>query len=899
VYIRNVRGIERRAAKFIDSFYRIRKREASSMASEGGGMQDIIKQVGEISAALAGIDPTDNQSLAVNVHAKLEKLRDGTGDAGVQNAANACIGLVEKIIFQEISPADGKAQVAAALDALARKCEGGGEADAMHAVIEGVEDISAALVLVDPTDNQALAVGIHSKLEKLKTVTEDAGVRETADQCIALVEKIIFQEITPADGIAKIGEALTALRRKCQYGDSPVSDGELAEGVELAVNAGAGNIAKDLDFDMDADDDAAAKEKPAAPPKEPLKQDAEGFFVDNAMASKKPKAKFKREIDISTLDASLLTEFISEAQEHFANADDALLRLENAPADVDIINELFRVFHTIKGVAGFLSLDGIQALAHVTESLMDKAREKVFVLNSAAIDLIFSTVDTLKKEVESLTLALENNTVYVVQEIMDQIIASVDAMNESLLNNKPMPKLGEILINEGKVSPQEVDSVLREQERRPGTKMGEILVERGVVAPSDVAQALERQGSPPGKGVVVVKESVKVDTEKLDKLVDMIGELVITESMVTGELESKNFQSSRLGANARQLKKITRQLQEIGLSMRMMSLKATFNKMARLVRDLAHKAGKEIEFVSEGEDTELDKSVIEHIADPLVHMIRNSADHGLEPPDERAAAGKPRAGTITLKAYQKGGSICVEIQDDGRGLNRDAIFKKAVEKGILPPDAQVSDAEINHLIFAPGFSTAAQVTDISGRGVGMDVVKKNVEALRGRIEINTKKGEGTTFIIHLPLTLAIMDGTVVCAGDERYILPTFSVVENFKPLAKDLTDVMGAQKMVMCHGQLLPLYSLAEVMGKKNTVSVDEGIVMVVEDAGKRTGLLVDRIIGQQQTVIKKLGDGVGKIDGVSGGAIRPDGKVSLIIDVAETVKLSMTSGSTIADPHG
>jgi two-component system chemotaxis sensor kinase CheA len=861
------------------------------MASEGGGMQEVIKQAEEIAAALAKVDPSDNQVMAVKVHAPLEKLRDGTGDAAVQSAANGCIDLVEKIIFQELAPADGKGQIAAALDALIRKCGGGdgksaAGTDAMHDVIELVEDISGALILVDPTDNQALAVGIHSKLEKLRGASDNAAVQNAANKGIALVEKIIFQELTPADGIAQIGDALTALRRECLYGT-----GE--ESVEGVQHNDSEDIAKAMDFDMDADEGEAAK--PAAPPAPPLKQDAEGFFVDTAAAAK-PAVKFKREIDVSTLDASLLSEFIAEAQEHFANADDALLRLGAAPADIDIINELFRVFHTIKGVAGFLSLDAIQALAHATESLMDKAREKIFVLNSSAIDLIFSTVDTLKQEVESLTVALENNATYVVQEIMDQVIASVNAMNDSLANNKPMPKLGEILISQGKVVPSEVESVLHEQERRPGTKMGEILVERGVVAPSDITQALEKQGAPV-KGVVVVKESVKVDTEKLDKLVDMIGELVITESMVTGELEGKNFQSSRLGVNARQLKKITRQLQEIGLSMRMMSLKATFNKMARLVRDLAHKAGKEIGFVSEGEDTELDKSVIEHIADPLVHMIRNSADHGLEPPDEREAAGKPRTGKITLKAYQKGGSICIEIQDDGRGLNRDAIFKKAVEKGILEPNAQVSDSEINHLIFAPGFSTAAQVTDISGRGVGMDVVKKNVEALRGRIEIHTKQGEGTTFIIHLPLTLAIMDGMVVCAGNERYILPTFSVVENFKPALSDLTDVMGYQKMVMCHGQLLPLYSLAEVMGKKNTVTVEDGIVMVVEDAGKRTGLLVDKIVGQQQTVIKKLGDGVGKIEGVSGGAIMPDGKVSLIIDIAETVKLAAKSGSKIENP--
>jgi two-component system chemotaxis sensor kinase CheA len=268
----------------------------------------------------------------------------------------------------------------------------------------------------------------------------------------------------------------------------------------------------------------------------------------------------------------------------------------------------------------------------------------------------------------------------------------------------------------------------------------------------------------------------------------------------------------------------------------------------------------------------------------------------METPQERVAAGKPRVGTVTLRAYQKGGSICIEIEDDGRGLNREAILKKAIEKGLIDANSIPSDNEINHMIFHPGFSTAAQVTDVSGRGVGMDVVRKNVESLRGRIEIRTKFGEGTVFTIHLPLTLAIMDGLVVNAGGERYIIPTLSVVENFRPTEKDLTEVMGVQKMVMCHGELLPLYSIAEIMGKKNTVSIESGIVMVVEDAGRRTGLLVDNIVGQQQTVIKKLGEGVGKIRGVSGGAIMPDGQVGLIIDVAETVKLSAEYGSNIAD---
>jgi len=758
--------------------------------------------------------------------------------------------------------------------------------------LEKVEELSAALVIVDPADPQALTVQLITKFEELRDSTGDAAVKEAAQKCIGIVEKIIFQEVKGPDGIKMAADELTTLRRTLQYGE----DGDAGADDSGSAPVGGGDT-KDLDFDMDEKDDAPEVPQEEAPPP-PVKMpelDADGFFVDKSAPQKSSHASFSKQMDLALLDPSLLGDFIVEAEEHLTNADDALLRLEASPADVDIINELFRVFHTIKGVAGFLSLEAIQALAHSTESLMAKAREKAFVLTSPAIDLIFSTVDTLKKEVESLKEALESGTIYVVQEIMEQIITSVDAMLDNLSKGGTgaSAKLGEILVGQGKVSEQDIKAAISEQEVRPDAKIGEILVERGVVSATDVTQALDKQGVA-GKGAIV-KESVKVDTEKLDKLVDMIGELVITESMVTGELQGREFQSSRLGANARQLNKITRQLQEVGLSMRMMSLKATFQKMARMVRDLGKKAGKEVNFVSIGEDTELDKSVIEHISDPLVHMIRNSADHGLEHPDEREKVGKPRHGTVTLKAYQKGGSICIEIQDDGRGLNRDVILKKAIEKGIVDPNAQMSDNEIHQLIFAPGFSTAAVVTDISGRGVGMDVVRRNVEALRGRIEIRTKLGEGTTFVIHLPLTLAIMDGMVVIAGGERYILPTLSVVENFRPTHDDLTDVMGVQKMVMCHGELLPLYNLADVMGKKSLITIEEGIVMVVEDAGKRTGLLVDSIIGQQQTVIKKLGEGVGKITGVSGGAIMPDGQVSLIIDVAEVVKMSADKKSGAA----
>jgi len=415
-------------------------------------------------------------------------------------------------------------------------------------------------------------------------------------------------------------------------------------------------------------------------------------------------------------------------------------------------------------------------------------------------------------------------------------------------------------------------------------KLGELLVKEGVVSQQEISAALEKQVVKNGQ----VRESIKVDTEKLDRLVDMIGELVVTEAMVTDDAELKKLMSSRLRRNMRQLDKITRQLQEIGLSMRMVSLKATFQKMARLVRDLSKKSGKEIMFVCSGEDTELDKAVIEHIADPLVHMIRNSADHGIEAPEDRVRSGKPREGKVCLRAFQKGGSICIEIEDDGRGLDVEAIRSKALEKGLLDDVQGLTDAEVYLLIFHPGFSTASQVTEVSGRGVGMDVVKRNVENLRGSIAISSQKGKGTVFTISLPLTLAIMDGMVVSAGGERYIIPTLSVVESFRPSVKQLSTVMGCRTMVNCHGELLTLQRLSELMGYDEAgCKPQEGIVMVVEDSGRRAGLLVDAILGQQQTVIKKLGEGVGKLKGVSGGAIMPDGQVSLIIDTAEVLKMS------------
>jgi two-component system chemotaxis sensor kinase CheA len=335
---------------------------------------------------------------------------------------------------------------------------------------------------------------------------------------------------------------------------------------------------------------------------------------------------------------------------------------------------------------------------------------------------------------------------------------------------------------------------------------------------------------------------------------------------------------------------IMRQVQELSMSLRMVSIKATFQKMARLVRDLSKKSGKDVEFVMEGEDTELDKSVVENIGDPLIHMIRNAIDHGVEDSvEERIRRGKPARARVTLRAFHKAGSIYIEICDDGRGLDRDAILAKAIRQGMCGEQDKLSEQEIHQFIFAPGFSTAKTITDISGRGVGMDVVKRNIQALRGSVDIHSEPGVGATFSIRLPLTLAIIDGMIVRVGPESYIIPTLSIVESLKPKNDQVETVLGKGELIKVRGALIPFERLSRLFQENgDEINACDGIVIIIEDMlGKRVALLVDEIIGQQQVVIKSLGDGLGTVAGVSGGAIMSDGTVSLILDVNGLIKMA------------
>jgi len=384
--------------------------------------------------------------------------------------------------------------------------------------------------------------------------------------------------------------------------------------------------------------------------------------------------------------------------------------------------------------------------------------------------------------------------------------------------------------------------------------------------------------------------SIRVDTLKIDTLINMVGELVITQSMLS--MIGEHFDLDKLDqlkSGLSQLERHTRELQESVMNIRMLPISFVFSRFPRLVHDLSAKLGKKIELKLSGEHTEVDKTVTELISDPLVHLVRNSLDHGIELPHERLAAGKPETGTVELNAYHRGGNIVIEVSDDGRGLNKDKLRAKAIEKDLIDKDAILSEKQTFELIFMPGFSTAEQISDISGRGVGMDVVRKNIQALGGNIEIQSEPGRGSTFSIHLPLTLAILDGQSVAVGDEIYIVPLVSIIESLNISDNMINRVAGRGETFRLRNEYLPIVRLHEIFDIRSAkaTKLSEGLVVVVEGQGVRCGLFVDDLLGQQQVVIKSLEANYRRVEGVSGATILGDGSVALILDIPGLVRLS------------
>jgi len=416
------------------------------------------------------------------------------------------------------------------------------------------------------------------------------------------------------------------------------------------------------------------------------------------------------------------------------------------------------------------------------------------------------------------------------------------------------------------------------------------------VAAAPQEERRQQQGRREGDKPVAAAQSaestsIRVGIEKVDQLINLVGELVITQAMIEQRVNALDpVDNEALINSVSQLTRNTRDLQESVMSIRMMPMDFVFSRFPRMVRDLAGKLGKKVEFVTSGATTELDKSLIERIVDPLTHLVRNSVDHGIEKPEVRREMGKPESGTLTLSAAHKGGSIVIEVTDDGGGLNRDRILAKAASNG-LPVNESMTDNEVFSLIFAPGFSTAEVVTDVSGRGVGMDVVKRNITSMGGHIEIRSALGYGTTISISLPLTLAILDGMSVSLGKSVYVVPLNLIVETLQPRAEDLKTVTGEGLMVHVRGEYLPIIALHALFNHPTQITTPtDGVLLILEADGKKSALFVDRLVGQQQVVIKSLETNFKRIPGVSGATIMGDGSVALILDVPAIIQMGQTT---------
>jgi len=635
--------------------------------------------------------------------------------------------------------------------------------------------------------------------------------------------------------------------------------------------------------------------------------------------------------------------FFEESQEHLDEMEQLLLNVDVATPDSEMLNSIFRAAHSIKGGSGIFGFDALASVTHIMESLLDKIRQGKMAITTDMVDLFLSSVDQLKEILHSyrgneelnwagvydLTKQLElvtagkttttsdnenkngygfftefekakeeegygffdepMQTVQVEDESFGFFDDLPDPVSEPALASMPSPVQA---INdyfgffEDLPSPETTAAFAPVTETPAVVPITSTKPSSSLEKPTAIASTKIKNT----EAVNVESSSIRVDVAKVDQLINLVGEIVITQSMMS--LLGKNLEGAlaeKFQAVANELERNTREIQEAVMSIRMLPVSFVFNRFPRVVRDLSSKLGKQIDLVIEGGETELDKGLTEKLVDPLTHLVRNSIDHGIESAEMRTALGKNPTGTVTLRAAQQGGNIVISIKDDGSGLNRERILEKARENNIAISD-NPKDEEVWQLIFAPGFSTAAAVTDVSGRGVGMDVVRRNVQSLGGRIDIESRAGQGATFTIHLPLTLAIVDGMCVSVGEQTFIVPLVHIIESMQPAAKDIRTLAGDDQLLHVRNEywpILPLYKVMQLQPQHTDVS--KGIAVLVETNKYRFALFVDDLVGQQQVVIKSLEQHYKRVEGIAGATIMGDGSVALIVDV-ESLALTVNN---------
>lgn len=614
--------------------------------------------------------------------------------------------------------------------------------------------------------------------------------------------------------------------------------------------------------------------------------------------------------------------FFDESQEHLDDMEQLLMELDVEDPDLEQLNSIFRAAHSIKGGSGIFGFDALMGLTHIMENLLDKARNQTISLSVTTVDLFLETVDLLKvildayrNDAELPTDEIDKGTTALEKALAETGATESAQTQETNINDNNDDEIdgfgffddddtagdepaiaAEGDVSEGVSSSEDIDGFGLFDDSPPKPQTPEEKAGYGfyksveavaadakaasqLPAPNEKAaakNAAKKAGKPAANKEA---SSIRVDTHKIDAMVNLVGELVITQSMLSMISEDvTGAVGQKLQTAIAELERNTREIQESAMSMRMLPVNMTFNRFPRVVRDLSTKLGKKVELILEGGATEIDKSMIEKLVDPLTHLVRNSIDHGIEKTEDRIAAGKNETGSVTLRAAQRGSSIVISIIDDGAGLSRERILAKAEENG-LNVSADMPDNEVWLLIFQAGFSTAAEVTDVSGRGVGMDVVRRNIEAIGGRIEIDSHKGIGSAFHIHLPLTLAIVDGICAAVGDQTFVIPLVNIIESLQPKKSQL-KLIGNDHLLWIREQYWPLVPLHQTMHVDNAVSnPTQGIVVLMESSKRRFAIQVDSLLGQQQVVIKSLEQHYKKVPGISGATIMGDGTVAMILD--------------------
>ena len=549
--------------------------------------------------------------------------------------------------------------------------------------------------------------------------------------------------------------------------------------------------------------------------------------------------------------------FFDEAKEHLEAIEEQAMALGSGRDDAETLNTIFRAAHSIKGGSGTFGFTQLSEATHEIETLFDGLRKGKGRADAATVRVVLDACDVFKSHLARLKAGERGN-----DPAMEALVAKLKAPAEPAAASAPTEEKFGFFEEPAPLHP------MRRSTDKKDEKYGFFEPQ-----PDTPGEHNRRRGD---------ASSIRVSVDKIDRIVNLVGELVIAQAMVQQSVATQGAKADeRLAHSVATLDRNTRELQQAVMAIRMMPMEFVFSRFPRLVYDVSTKLGKKVQLRTQGNDTELDKELIEQLVDPLTHVVRNAIDHGIEPPAERVRAGKPETGTIVMRATHRGGSVIIDVTDDGRGLDRDRIVAKARELGI-PADDSWTDVQAWGLIFEAGFSTAKEVTNLSGRGVGMDVVRRNISHMGGTVSVSSVKGQGTTITLQVPLTLAVLDGMIVGVGAEQYIVPLEFVAEAFKPSAGDIKSIVGQASLVAVRGEHLPIVRLDQaVQLDRDPATAPEPICLVVEVDNRRAALLVDNLIGQQQLVVKSLETNLHGVHGVAGATILGDGRVALILDVS------------------